>query len=296
MKMDIYETLKNLKSIVDVSGTIERIVNSSAMTFICSACSILAFLFLVSGILKKMVEDGGELRLGRFAHEIIAVVIIVAMFGNTAGYKLIATIIINLNEAIGGIFNAEMMQFKMEQQFFYHELIMKKVEKINIINPFSWTATIDIILLSVVLHLFNISIYALMAYPAIFFLISIVIAPVMMAFAVYDTGFMRRWLNLLLASMFFSIFARIFIIITGESHMLLLMSESIKNENVIVPMAVGLIMFLFVIYIPFIVGYLFNVRILGAVRFIFPIALFEIVYRNIIGIGRSYGKLHYKKH
>ena len=168
MKMDIYETLKNLKSIVDVSGTIERIVNSSAMTFICSACSILAFLFLVSGILKKMVEDGGELRLGRFAHEIIAVVIIVAMFGNTAGYKLIATIIINLNEAIGGIFNAEMMQFKMEQQFFYHELIMKKVEKINIINPFSWTATIDIILLSVVLHLFNISIYALMAYPAIF--------------------------------------------------------------------------------------------------------------------------------
>ncbi len=149
---DTFTNLRLFKSLISLEDMFNNIMSSGAMGAMCLACSILTFLFLMFCILMKAKE--GNISTKSVLPDIIKAFIIIALFGNIIVYKGFAGLIYNMTEIINSIFSLELVKIKTHIEFLYHEMLNKRLEKINIINPFTWIATIDILVSSMFLYFF----------------------------------------------------------------------------------------------------------------------------------------------
>ncbi len=288
MREETFNNIRLFRSVIDKELLISNILSSSAMGNICLACSILVFLFFIIEVLKKTCSD--ELKNRKMLNVIIKALIIIGAFGNILIYKNIAMLIYSLSDSMDKLFGLDIIKARMQMEYLFHEMLNKRLEDINIINPLTWTGTIDVLLSSIFLYLFIMTMYSLLTIPTVFLGFSITVAPIMAAFSIVKFNFFKNWLKLILASMFMVFFVNVIIKLISNTDMIVLLSETLHEDNPIVIISICLLYSIFCVYAIAVTGYIFKARILGILKIILPIGILEFCLSQTLGIQRAIRK------
>ncbi len=272
-RSDTFAGLRLFQSLLSIEDMYRNIMSSPVMGNICLAGALLLFLFTMVTILRKVYLN--ELTRKESLSLFLKTAIILAIFGNIFVYKAFADLIYGLTEALNQLFSIELIKMKVHLEFLYHEMLNKRLDKINIVNPLTWVAPADVLLSSLFLYFFLMTMYALLTIPSILFCLAIVTGPIMAAFSFADFQFFKNWMNILAVSMFLTLIIDIICKVIENTDMLVLLSETIHRDNPIVIITICVIYSAFVVYALAIAGYLFRARIIGLFRIIFPIAMLE---------------------
>lgn len=237
----------------------------------------ISFLTFVLKMTYKIVKKG-KIDIKENVNDILTLIVTVSLFC-TPLYCGLVLILNSFNGILEEIFSKHFHHLMFQMAYMYSQISESINGGFSIFNPNIFSAPTDILISSFVYYSTIIAAYVVRSIPDFFYSTVIITGPIIAGFTPLSREFIKKWINLLVASVFCVFFFDLILVVLTITDAFLLLSEVLKDNMVMGLIIIGLTLSSFIGIGIDIVGHMFGVNM------IFGIAKLLTPYGMVIAIA-----------